>query len=200
MVRDLRVCFAGDSYVAGIGDATALGWVGRVAADAAASGLQITAYNLGVRGETGPQVARRIPAELSPRLAPADDPRLVLSFGANDTVERNGTVRATTEQTVQALRDVRAATTIPLFLVGPPAVDDVQQNERLAVTSERLAADASRLHVPFVETFTATAASALWRQQIRDGDGYHPDAEGYAFLAGIITQPLVDWLRTRMSR
>ena len=30
-VRDLRVCFVGDSYVAGVGDTAGLGWVGRLA-------------------------------------------------------------------------------------------------------------------------------------------------------------------------
>ena len=34
MIHDLRICFVGDSFVAGTGDETALGWVGRVTATA----------------------------------------------------------------------------------------------------------------------------------------------------------------------
>lgn len=195
MPHDLRICFAGDSFVAGTGDSSALGWVGRVVAEAIASGLAITAYNLGVRGETGPQIARRIAAETAPRFVADADARLIVSFGANDTVERGGRVRASVEQTVQAIRDIREATVVPVLLVGPPAVDNARQNERLRTTDALLSAEALRLDIPFVETFSATAESPLWRRQIRDGDGYHPDAEGYAFLSSIVSAPIIDWLR-----
>ena len=67
-MTDIRVCFAGDSLVAGTGDETALGWVGRVAAAGIASGLDLTSYNLGVRGATSVQVVRRLAIEARPRL------------------------------------------------------------------------------------------------------------------------------------
>src|SRR5262249_19732759 len=54
---DLRTCFIGDSYVAGAGDDTGLGWVGRVTARARADGYDLTAYNLGVRRDTAADAA-----------------------------------------------------------------------------------------------------------------------------------------------
>jgi hypothetical protein len=52
---DARACFFGDSFRAGVGDEQGLGWVGRVVARARADGFEVTAYNLGVRRQTGPR-------------------------------------------------------------------------------------------------------------------------------------------------
>ena len=49
---DLRVCFLGDSLVAGVGDPDGLGWVGRLVAGAFAAGAPLTAYPLGIRRQT----------------------------------------------------------------------------------------------------------------------------------------------------
>lgn len=64
--RDVRACFVGDSYVAGTGDPAALGWVGRVAAAAIASGVRLSAYNLGIRGDTASMVATGSPQSRVP--------------------------------------------------------------------------------------------------------------------------------------
>jgi acyl-CoA thioesterase I len=84
---DTRICFLGDSFVAGVGDPTARGWVGRVTEAGFAARSPFTAYNLGVRGQTGPQTAARVSAEVPPRLSTAGNPRIVVSFGANDTAD-----------------------------------------------------------------------------------------------------------------
>src|SRR5689334_860809 len=84
--RPMRICFFGDSFVNGTGDDDALGWVGRVVADARRAGCDLTAYNLGIRRNTSADVAARWEGEARLRL-PADcDGRLVFSFGANDCV------------------------------------------------------------------------------------------------------------------
>ncbi|WP_366929047.1 GDSL-type esterase/lipase family protein [Gordonia sp. (in: high G+C Gram-positive bacteria)] len=101
---DLRVCFFGDSFVAGLGDSTGLGWVGRVSVAARAAGHRLTSYNLGVRRETSVQVVGRIPVEAPPRLLDAEDARLVLSFGVNDTTEVDGRARVSLDETVRAVR------------------------------------------------------------------------------------------------
>ncbi|MDQ3850891.1 MAG: GDSL-type esterase/lipase family protein, partial [Actinomycetota bacterium] len=81
--RDQRVLFVGDSFVAGVGDESGLGWVGRVVAASYAGGHPITAYNLGVRGETSHDVAQRWRAEARPRVRPGTDCRVVFSLGSN---------------------------------------------------------------------------------------------------------------------
>ncbi|RIX28328.1 GDSL-type esterase/lipase family protein [Amnibacterium setariae] len=191
-VRDVRVCFAGDSLVAGTGDEAALGWVGRVAAAGIARGMDLTAYNLGVRGATSVQTVRRLAIEARPRLTAAEDPRVVLSFGANDTHPDVGLPPAAA---VDALREAqRRLAPVPLLLVGPPAVDDDEQNERLRLLEAALAAEAAALGVPFVPVLAATAEADVWRRPVHSGDGFHPDAAGYALLAALVTEPLLAWL------
>jgi len=69
---DRRILFFGDSFVAGVGDPTGLGWAGRVAAASHDASRPITAYNLGVRGDTSADVALRFEAEMLARTRNAD--------------------------------------------------------------------------------------------------------------------------------
>jgi acyl-CoA thioesterase-1 len=193
--RDVRVCFAGDSLVAGTGDESARGWVGRVVAAAIASGLDLTAYNLGVRGATSVQVARRLAIEARPRLTAGDDARIVLSFGVNDTLVEDGRQREPTARTLEALRTMRdRSAPVPILLVGPPAVDDDEQNDRIRLLDSALEQEAAVLGVPYVAAFPATVSSPVWRHPVRAGDGFHPDAAGYAHLAAVLAPPIVAWL------
>lgn len=195
---DVRTCFVGDSFVAGTGDPTALGWVGRVTAAAVARGHRLTAYNLGVRGDTSVDVGDRLARELAPRLPSGVRSGVVLSFGVNDTVLVEGRVRVTPSGTVGAFdRSCEAAGAASVLLVGPPAVDDDAQNLRLLGTSEALREAAERRGVPFVDTFSATVRSKVWRHEVRDGDGYHPGAAGYEVLAAVVVEPFLAWLDER---
>lgn len=193
--RDLRVCFIGDSFVAGVGDSTALGWVGRTTVAGLARGLNMTTYNLGIRRQTSLQIAARLPVEVPPRLSDAEDPRIVLSFGVNDTMSDNGMPRVDRGDTARALRKaLEAAGPVRLFVVGPPAVSDERQNERILSTNQEIAEEAADLGIPFLSCFEATSSSPLWREQVKQGDGFHPDAPGYELLASIATEPILDWL------
>ncbi|WP_330184237.1 hypothetical protein OHB26_11885 [Nocardia sp. NBC_01503] len=86
---DLRVCFLGESFVAGIGDRECLGWAGRLAVRAAA-GQPLSYYNLGVRRENSTELRGRWEAECTPRLPAGADCRVVISTGVNDTQLENG--------------------------------------------------------------------------------------------------------------
>ena len=198
MTRDIRVCFAGDSLVAGTGDETARGWVGRVVAAGIASGLDLTGYNLGVRGATSVQVTRRLAIEARPRLAAAGDPRIVVSFGVNDTLPD---VLLSVAETLDALRGIhQRMAPVPLLLVGPPAVDDDVQNDRIRLLDAALAQETAALGIPFVPVFAVTEGAGVWRRAVHDGDGFHPDAAGYDLLASVVTAPILDWLGREGSR
>ena len=125
---ELRVCFVGDSITAGVGDPTSLGWVGRFVAAARADGLDVTGHNLGVRRETGPQVAARWRAEAEPRLRHGDGFGVVLAVGVNDTTERDGAPRVPEAETVVAVERVAEQADTAgwrVLVVGPsPVADD----------------------------------------------------------------------------
>ena len=195
---DVRVCFVGDSFVAGLGDSTGLGWVGRIANASHRRGLPLTAYNLGIRRDTSVLIHDRLAREVTPRLAPAEFARIVVSFGVNDTVVENGAARVSPAESVSALRGIRTAGgTTELMLIGPPAVDDDRQNERISALSDDLRIECGRLGIPFLACFDGTVGNGVWRREVQDGDGFHPDAVGYEQLAALIEAPLLEWLSPR---
>ncbi len=185
---DIRICFIGDSFTAGTGDPEALGWVGRVAADALAGGHDLTAYNLGVRRETSGDIGKRWLRECAPRALPGADTRVVFSFGANDTALDNGRRRLALDESLANTRALLAESRArwPTLLIGPPPVADGAHDERLAELSRALAGVAREVDVPCLEVFAPLMASALWRAEVAANDGSHPRAGGYRELAALV--------------
>ena len=78
---------------------------------------------------------------------------------------------------------------LPTIMLGPlPVLDDTAADERVADLSAELGAICAALRVPFLDTFSFAARSAIWRASAASGDGTHPDAAGYAALAAMVTQ------------
>jgi len=191
----MRICFIGDSLVNGTGDPTLLGWVGRVCATGRRRGHDITCYNLGIRGDTSADIARRWEEESARRLPAGIDGRLVFSFGANDCVARDGTPRVAPEVSLANARAVLevARQRHPTLLLGPPPVALADADQRIASLSRALAALAAELAVPYLDLYTPLAAMPLWRLEITIGDGAHPGAAGYALVADLVE----GWVRWR---
>ena len=80
------------------------------------------------------------------------------------------------------------------MFIGPPAIDDDDQNERLSALSGALQNESKSLGIPYLECFEGTVTDSVWRRQVCEGNGFHPDATGYEHLAAIIEAPLLDWL------
>ena len=194
-MTDRRVLFFGDSFVVGTGDPTGLGWVGRVVAASHADGVALTAYALGVRGESSAQVAARWRAEAQPRLDPACDCRVVFSFGANDS----GAAAIAPERSVRALAtvlDEAAALGLSVFVAGPPPVGEAHRDDRVAALSASFAGIAAERKVPFVSLIESLRASQPWTCEAASADGTHPAAGGYEALARLVLAGgFVDWLR-----
>ncbi|HVD37304.1 MAG TPA: GDSL-type esterase/lipase family protein [Solirubrobacterales bacterium] len=192
--------FFGDSHTAGSGDPAALGWVGRAAAAALEAGIPLTAYNLGVGGETSVEVAARWRAEALPRLPAEGDPRAVFAFGVNDLTLRNGAPRCSHEESLGALErvlDGADALGMRNCVVGPAAIDDEAENERIAELSRAFQEICARREAPFVPLVEDLRSSEPWRRELAAGDGAHPDARGYEEMARLVLAAgWIDWLRS----
>jgi acyl-CoA thioesterase I len=196
-IRDIRVCFAGDSYVAGVGDASGLGWVGRLTAHAHACGLPVTAYNLGIRGNTSCDVAARLPDEVSRRLHPVAELRVVLAYGLNDVALDNGRPRVDTARSLGATSrslDWLASVRVPAVFVGPPAIGTAAQDSRTEYLDRMLAARVAAHKVTYISTFKSLAGNLKWLDGVREGDGAHPGTAGYEQYFEAVRNPLLRFL------
>ncbi|PZF79440.1 GDSL-type esterase/lipase family protein [Jiangella anatolica] len=179
--RDVRVCVFGDSFVAGVGDPKALGWVGRVAARTPAStGVALTAYPLGVRGEGTEEVVVRMPMECAPRFARGDEHRVVLAGGIGDAARGVPVARS-----AAALEFGLSSLSVPALVVGPPPVGDETMLERIGELDAAWAGTCERRDVPYISTFGPLTAKAAW-QTARADDDLHPDQTGYGLLAYLV--------------
>jgi acyl-CoA thioesterase-1 len=189
MQPDRRVLFFGDSFVAGVGDPTGRGWVGRVVAASFDAGLPLIAYNLGIRRETSVEVAARWLGEARPRLRAQAAYGVVFGFGVNDTTEEGGCLRVDPGDSVDALGrvlDGAAQLGLPALVVGLPPAGEPAQDLRVRVLSAAFGRVAATRGVPFVDVFGTLCANAAWTAEAAAGDGSHPGAGGYAALARLV--------------
>lgn len=197
MNGDRRICFVGDSFVAGVGDPHALGWAGRLTAHALAAGEELTTYNLGVRGHTSTDIAGRWPAECRVRLPAGIDARVVFSFGVNDTVLVGDRPRVDAQTSVANLSAALAAAREQgwrVLMAGPPPVGDPAHNRRIAELDRRFARVCAAFGVEYVGNCAQLARNEVWMEQVRTGDGAHPGAAGYAAFAGLLLPAWRAWL------
>ncbi len=198
MSRDLRVLFFGDSLTLGLGDLTGQGWVGRVVAACHERGLAMTAYNLGVRGDTSAHVTLRLASEALPRIIASTDCRIVLSTGVNDTVVEEGRQRLSTEETLAAYArslEHAACLEIPSLVLGPIPVSESSHSRRVGSLSRRLDVLCAKAGSPYISAFARLQRSAEWAKALADGDGVHPTGHGYQLLAEIVLEAgLLGWL------
>lgn len=185
---DIRICFVGESFVNGTGDSDYLGWTGRVCQTLARRGLTVTHYNLGIRRETSTELALRWQAECDRRLPVGGDNRLVFAFGTNDTTLEADQPRVSISQSLANLRQIlgQAQTRYPVLMIGPAAILDTAQTQRIQALSQHYAQVCGDLGVPYLEVAQPLAHSSIWMAEVAAGDGAHPDAAGYAEYARLV--------------
>ena len=196
--RAMRICFLGDSFVSGAFDAECLGWAGRICAAARARGHDVSPYNLGIRGESSAQLAARWHNEAWLRHNALQEVRLVFEFGMNDVREVNGKPQLDESQSLAAARNLlaKASQWKPTLMVGPPPVNDEPRNGRVQSVSAKFAEVCRELDVPYFDSHTALQETGIWLRDIKEVDGTHPSATGYAEWARLISNwpAWRDWL------
>ena len=191
---DIRICFLGDSFTAGAGDDTLLGFPGRLCSALRTDhALDITCYNLGIRRDTSTDILHRWEREVNARLKRNEhlNGRLVFSFGTNDSGFENGQRRVSTTTTLANARSilVRAKEMWPTAMLGPPwtSVEDI--DERNGPLSRKLETLCEEIDVPFLSLYQKSEGNGVWAKEAKAGDGIHPNAGGY----GLISKAVADW-------
>jgi lysophospholipase L1-like esterase len=193
---DIRICFLGDSLVNGTEDDSILGWPGRVCAGARARGIPITHYNLGIRRETTSDLLLRWKEECHRRLPSICDGRLVISTGVNDTSLDGGRPRVKPEESIANIQCLLSeAMVFRVLVVGPPPVGDDEQNTRIEALSRQIAITTNTHDVPFIDLFSMLSADHRYLEMVRENDGAHPQADGYARIARLVSSSPYWWFR-----
>lgn len=195
---DLRVCFVGDSFVAGVGDPEHLGWVGRLADQSGRAGRRLTAYNLGVRRQTSRDVGRRWLLECEQRLPAASDCRVVLSFGVNDTTDDGAGAGPRVQPHDSAAQLAEMLQTAAergwaALVVGPPPVADVEHNQRIEQLNRLFRDQCHEAAAPYVSVFEPLRSDEVWMTEVHRGDGAHPAADGYRRFTELVWPAWNSW-------
>lgn len=196
----MRLCVFGDSFAAGVGDESGLGWVGRISSAIHATGRVPTVYPLGIRRDTSADIRARWRPEADRRLVAGEPARLIFAFGTNDCARGgDGDPRLSPEATLANVETIlrEAAALAPTLMLGPlPVLDDETIDARVARLEPEIAGVAARLDLPFVPLFAFARDCPAWRRGAAARDGTHPDAAGYAALAAHLleTKVLRDFL------
>lgn len=193
--RDVGLCFVGASMTAGYGDPKGLGWVGRVVSRSQHPDLDLTAYNLGVRGDTSTDVLARWRAETAPRWAHRGERRLVVSMGANDIA--HGISLARSRLNLANIVDEATTNGIATFVVGLVPSVDPEVNAGLQALADAQADVCARRGITYVDCFRPLATHDQWVSDLNaSADRVHPGQVGYGLIAWLVLHHgWYDWLR-----
>jgi len=197
-----RAGFFGDSLTIGDSDAEGLSWPGRLCRGLVRHGKRsMTVYNLGVNGDTAPDIALRWRREAEARSRGGGLGALVFCFGVNDAsvVVGKGPQVPLDRSCAAAEAMMREAKALaPVLWLGPfpvderinPLVEDGvtwdMRNAAMIEFGRAYSAIARGLGIPFLDLVTPLAADDRYRAALAAGDGLHPAADGYARIAELV--------------
>lgn len=189
--------FFGDSVTLGVNDASAGGWVARLAGMAAAQGLQVppdTFYNLGARKHSSAMIMQRWEGEYLARAIEGVCPFLIFCFGTVDMASPKGAVNISTEESASHAREIlqKAKTYGKAALISAPPVKDAAHCARLESLCAAYASVCTGIGVPFIDIFHPL----LQNGYVNDlADGVHPGSAGNNMIAHEIIKaaPLKQW-------
>ena len=182
--RDVRICVVGDELSVGVGDARALGWVGRVMARSHFDRPAMH-FTLAVPGETTSGLGARWEAETATRFGPDGtcENRLVVALGRHDVAA--GLSIARSRLNLANILDVAASGSAPTFVVGPPP-GRPEDGPRIAELSAAFADVAARRRVPYVDTYTPLAHHEQWLADLAQNGSLYPGQAGYGLMAWLV--------------
>lgn len=183
--RDVALVFLGDSLVTGVGDPKGQGWVTRVVGRTQDPDVELTAYNLGLRGATSADVLDRWHSEVPARWVGRSERRLVLCVGTEDV--SGGISLARHRLNLANVLDDAAGSGVSCFVVSPPPHPDEAIDQKLAVLVEAQGDVCARRSVPFVDCHGPLAGHEQWVGDLAASRiPGHPGQAGYGLIAWLV--------------
>jgi lysophospholipase L1-like esterase len=196
------VFFVGDSITLGWRDEGLGGWPVRVIGALPRRNM-VTAYNLGIRGDTSEGVKARWRDEVARRRQANVTAALVFAFGANDAkLHPDGTPLVPLEATRRNIAAILEAATRDhrVLFVGPAPVDEealahalnpdgnasIPSNHQIGLVSDVIREEAERFGVAYFDLFRLLSDEADWFDGLRETDGIHPPGRGHDIIAAMI--------------
>ncbi len=187
-MRDVRICYIGDSFINGTGDPEKLGWTGRLSAKSQNNEIDITHYNLGIRRETSADILKRWEAECQARLPEISENKVIFSFGVNDTVIENGQKRVSLKDSISNAKNMlsMASKKYDVIMIGMPPINDDEQNKIIKELDETYQTLCNKLNIPYLSIYERLINDKIWQDEVSSNDGAHPRDRGYELLANYI--------------
>lgn len=197
----IRIIALGDELLAGVGDARALGWLGRAVASEQGAECRIDVFTSAIPGETSAALADRWDTAVRRRMdseaqsAGTIDHRIVLAMGRADV--ETSTSLARSRLNLAKILDGLERLRIPAFVVGPPPSADRGRTAAVHELSGAFADVCSRRRIPYVDMVGGLSGHEQWESDITRNAGDHPGQIGYGLMAWLVLHSgFGSWLGT----
>lgn len=203
--RRIRLIALGDELLAGVGDARALGWLGRAVARQQAHGAPVELYSVALPHDTSASLAERWEVDVARRSDPEAaaaghlEHRVVIGLGTGDVA--GGISLARSRLNLAKVLDGLERLRVPMFVVGPPPVRDRGRTAAIRELSAAYADVCERRRVPYVDTVEALADHEQWTTDLALSGTEHPAQTGYGLMAWLVLHAgFGRWLGTEAAR
>ncbi|WP_246956428.1 GDSL-type esterase/lipase family protein [Brachybacterium sp. Marseille-Q7125] len=186
----IRVIALGDELLAGVGDARALGWLGRAVASEQGTSSRIDVFSAALPEETSAELAERWSADVERRFSrdgQADgsiEHQVVLGMGRADVAA--GVSLARSRLNLAKVLDGLERLRIPVFVVGPAPSRDPGLSAGIQDLSGAFEDVCSRRRIPYVDTVGGLTGHEQWEGDLARSAGDHPGQTGYGLMAWLV--------------
>lgn len=198
----VRIIALGDELLAGVGDARALGWLGRAVARAQDPSARIDVFTAALPGETSAELADRWDEDVRRRMdtdgqaTGTIDHRVVVAPGRADV--ETGVSLARARLNLAKILDGLERLRVPAFVVGPPPSRDPGRAAGVRELSDAYADVCSRRRVRYVDMVAGLEGHEQWEGDLARTEGDHPGQTGYGLMAWLVLHGgFEDWIAGR---
>ncbi|WP_114855357.1 GDSL-type esterase/lipase family protein [Brachybacterium sp. YJGR34] len=186
----IRIIALGDELLAGVGDARALGWLGRAVASEQGAASRIDVFTAALPGETSAELAERWDQDVQRRFSAQGrstgtvDHRVVLAMGRADV--ESGLSLARSRLNLAKILDGLERLRLPAFVVGPPPSRDRATTDAVRELSSAFEDVCARRRIPYIDSVGGLAGHEQWESDLARSPGDHPGQTGYGLMAWLV--------------